>query len=361
MKPYLFEGFDPSLRDQLGPDAILVTGPNFGIGSSREHVPQAMKAWGVPGGRRPELRPHLPAQLRQPRACSSSRRPTPRGGAGRLARSASTPTQATIDVDGRTFVRRPSRRSSRSSRPAGGLVPWHAGRVGAMIVRDLGDAWQIVLQTDHADLSAAFARAWATPLAPSLVLATERHDDGWAVWEQSPARRRGRHAGQLPRRRRPLPPRLLPRRDRRDHRGGRVRRTARLDARRRDLPAALRPRHRARADARGGGAGRRGRIRRGAGGEVRRRARRAARRTTRSSSSSTGSRSTSACATWSAARRRSSRATGSSRSGPWRVALAPYPFGSSPADFSLLRRVVPKDGSVDVLAAAPQETAITIE
>ena len=55
-----------------------------------------------------------------------------------------------------------------------------------MIVRDLGDAWQIVLQTDHADLSAAFARAWATPLAPSLVLATERHDDGWAVWEQSP-------------------------------------------------------------------------------------------------------------------------------------------------------------------------------
>ncbi len=47
MKPYLFEGFDPSLRDQLGDDAILVTGPNFGIGFSREHVPQAMKAWGV--------------------------------------------------------------------------------------------------------------------------------------------------------------------------------------------------------------------------------------------------------------------------------------------------------------------------
>src|SRR5262245_4906031 len=42
------------------------------------------------------------------------------------------------------------------------------------------------MQTDHADLSAAFARAWATPLSPSLVVATERHDDGWAVWEQSP-------------------------------------------------------------------------------------------------------------------------------------------------------------------------------
>jgi Protein of unknown function (DUF3891) len=55
-----------------------------------------------------------------------------------------------------------------------------------MIVRDLGDAWQVVMQTDHADLSAAFARAWAEPVSPSLVIATERHDDGWAVWEQSP-------------------------------------------------------------------------------------------------------------------------------------------------------------------------------
>jgi 3-isopropylmalate/(R)-2-methylmalate dehydratase small subunit len=47
MKPYLFEGLDPSLRDRLGEDPILVTGVNFGMGSSREHVPQAMKAWGV--------------------------------------------------------------------------------------------------------------------------------------------------------------------------------------------------------------------------------------------------------------------------------------------------------------------------
>jgi hypothetical protein len=55
-----------------------------------------------------------------------------------------------------------------------------------MIVRDLGDAWQVVLQTDHADLSAAFAHAWGTLLPPALVVATERHDDGWAVWEQAP-------------------------------------------------------------------------------------------------------------------------------------------------------------------------------
>ena len=55
-----------------------------------------------------------------------------------------------------------------------------------MIVRDLGDAWQVVMQTDHADLSGAFARAWAEPVSPALVVAAERHDDGWAVWEQSP-------------------------------------------------------------------------------------------------------------------------------------------------------------------------------
>jgi 3-isopropylmalate/(R)-2-methylmalate dehydratase small subunit len=47
MKAHLFEGYDPALRDELGDDAIIVTGWNFGIGSSREHVPLAMKAWGV--------------------------------------------------------------------------------------------------------------------------------------------------------------------------------------------------------------------------------------------------------------------------------------------------------------------------
>ena len=57
-----------------------------------------------------------------------------------------------------------------------------------MIVRDAGSAWQVVLQPDHADLSAGFARDWAErgPRHDSVVLATERHDDGWAVWEQSP-------------------------------------------------------------------------------------------------------------------------------------------------------------------------------
>jgi len=49
MAPHLFEGFDPTLRERLGDGTILVVDENFGIGSSREHVPLAMKANGVRG------------------------------------------------------------------------------------------------------------------------------------------------------------------------------------------------------------------------------------------------------------------------------------------------------------------------
>jgi hypothetical protein len=57
-----------------------------------------------------------------------------------------------------------------------------------MIVRGQGDFWQVVLQTDHADLSGAVAEAWADRGArhDSAVVAARRHDDGWAVWERSP-------------------------------------------------------------------------------------------------------------------------------------------------------------------------------
>ena len=57
-----------------------------------------------------------------------------------------------------------------------------------MIVRDAGDAWHVVLQTDHAELSEEVARAWADrgPRHESVVLAARRHDDGWATWERSP-------------------------------------------------------------------------------------------------------------------------------------------------------------------------------
>ena len=49
MAQYLFEGFDPTLRERLVDGTILVVGANFGIGSSREHVPLAMKGSGVRG------------------------------------------------------------------------------------------------------------------------------------------------------------------------------------------------------------------------------------------------------------------------------------------------------------------------
>lgn len=47
MKNHLFEGLDPSLRDELTGETVLVVGENFGTGSSREHVPHAMKASGI--------------------------------------------------------------------------------------------------------------------------------------------------------------------------------------------------------------------------------------------------------------------------------------------------------------------------
>ena len=57
-----------------------------------------------------------------------------------------------------------------------------------MIVRDRGSDWQVVLQTEHAELSEEVARAWADRGArhDSVVLAARRHDDGWATWERSP-------------------------------------------------------------------------------------------------------------------------------------------------------------------------------
>jgi hypothetical protein len=61
-----------------------------------------------------------------------------------------------------------------------------------MLVRDAGDAWQIVLQPDHADLAGQLVAAWggegfAAPARyDAAVLAATRHDDGWAVWDRRP-------------------------------------------------------------------------------------------------------------------------------------------------------------------------------
>jgi Protein of unknown function (DUF3891) len=229
-----------------------------------------------------------------------------------------------------------------------------------MIVRDLGDAWQVVLQTDHADLSAAFARAWGAPLPPALVTAAERHDDGWAVWEQSPRvggdgtpvnfldvdirshlafYRAGiaaiteqdpdagllvsMHGAGIYRRRYGLDPALG---------------LARAEEARDEVDAFV-----AEQEAKFGGdpGERRGDyellqlfdrlslyfcMRDVVAGEP--------------------------------AELQGYRLE---PVGPWRVRVEPYPFADSPAHFSLLRRVLPKDGSVDVLAAPPQETTLTIE
>ena len=105
---------------------------------------------------------------------------------------------------------------------SGGGAPRHELASGAfrassacavVIVRDAGDAWQVVLQTDHADVSAACARQWADTGARHASLVDSR---------RAPRRRLGRlgavaddgsrhgPAAQLPRRPGTGPPRVLP-------------------------------------------------------------------------------------------------------------------------------------------------------
>ena len=123
MKQYLFDGYDPSLRDQLGPEAIVVTGRNFGIGSSREHVVQALKAWGVPAVvgksfarifRRNCVNLGL-AIFEAPEAVDAARP----GSKIRIDTQA-----GEISVDGRRFTIPPVAELVAELQAAGGLVPW---------------------------------------------------------------------------------------------------------------------------------------------------------------------------------------------------------------------------------------------
>jgi 3-isopropylmalate/(R)-2-methylmalate dehydratase small subunit len=128
MKRYLFEGYDPSLRDHLGPGAVVVTGWNFGLGSSREHVVQALKAWEVPAVvgrsfarifRRNCVNLGL-AVFEAPEAAGVARP----GSRIRIDAEA-----GEIAVDGRTFAVPRPQPLVEELQGAGGLVPWVKDRV----------------------------------------------------------------------------------------------------------------------------------------------------------------------------------------------------------------------------------------
>lgn len=130
MKRYLFEGYDPALRDQLGEGAILVTGWNFGIGSSREHVPLAMKAWGV----RCVLGKSFARIFR--RNCINIGLPVLEcREAVEVARPGSSVRIDTqtweVSVDGKAFRAQPVASFVLELQEAGGLVPWARGRMRA--------------------------------------------------------------------------------------------------------------------------------------------------------------------------------------------------------------------------------------
>jgi len=130
MTEYLFEGLDPSLRDELGGDTALVVGSNFGAGSSREHVPQAMSASGIRFvvGKsfarifyRNCINLGLPALIAPDAVDAASA-----GSALELDLDA-----GTVTVDGRAFQISPVPAFLREMFAVGGLVPWMHGQLDA--------------------------------------------------------------------------------------------------------------------------------------------------------------------------------------------------------------------------------------
>ena len=131
MKPYLFEGYDPGLRDELeGGDAVLVVGENFGIGSSREHVPQAMKAWGVRcvlGKSFARIFFRNCVNLGLPIvACREAAAAASPGSRVRVDTES-----GAVEVDGKRFEAEPVQPLVRELAEAGGLVAWIREREGA--------------------------------------------------------------------------------------------------------------------------------------------------------------------------------------------------------------------------------------
>jgi 3-isopropylmalate/(R)-2-methylmalate dehydratase small subunit len=130
MKPYLFEGYDPALRDQLGEDAIIVTGANFGIGSSREHVVQALKAWGVQavlGKSFARIFRRNCVNLGVPILECAEAAEAARAGS-RIAIDTDT---GEVEVDGQRFRSTPIDQFVVDLQAAGGLVPWAREKLSA--------------------------------------------------------------------------------------------------------------------------------------------------------------------------------------------------------------------------------------
>jgi 3-isopropylmalate/(R)-2-methylmalate dehydratase small subunit len=129
-KPHLFEGLDPKLCDLLRPSCVLVVGDNFGSGSSREHVPLAMKAWGVGCvlGRsfarifhRNCINLGLPVMT-----CPDAVEVATSSSVIRVDSDA-----GVVEVDGRTFDVPPVPQFMRALIEAGGLVSWTRDRLEA--------------------------------------------------------------------------------------------------------------------------------------------------------------------------------------------------------------------------------------
>lgn len=130
MRAHLFEGLDPGLRDRMGGDTALVVGSNFGSGSSREHVPQAMRASGIrflvgEGFARIFSRNCVNLGL-PPIVCPEAVAAAEDDGPIALDLEASV-----VVVAGTAYPFAPVPAFMRGIHVAGGLVPWVRGRIDA--------------------------------------------------------------------------------------------------------------------------------------------------------------------------------------------------------------------------------------
>ncbi len=130
MKGHLFEGLDPNLRDELQPGTILVVGQNFGCGSSREHVPLSMKAWGIGAVVGQSF-----ARIFY-RNCINLGLPIVVCSQGALAAHSGSPvtidTDGAVTIDGITYEVPPTPDFMQDMISSGGLVPWARRRLAAL-------------------------------------------------------------------------------------------------------------------------------------------------------------------------------------------------------------------------------------